>query len=128
MKYFISWEIDIEADSAEAAALEALRVQRDPESIATVFHVIDEMGMDHEVDVADVALIPVAYRELKADARGLGGAHPLKHYQVELLREVLRNLTATVRTFRNVPKDQQEWTPLDDAALDAAFAALEATK
>lgn len=45
MKYFVSWEIDIEAASAEAAALEALRIQRDPESIATVFHVIDEMDV-----------------------------------------------------------------------------------
>lgn len=92
MKYFVSWEIDIEAASAEAAALEALRIQRDPESIATVFHVIDEMGMDHEVDVADAALLPVAYSELRSTARDLGGVHPAKHYQVELLRDALDDL------------------------------------
>ncbi len=36
----------------------------------------------------------------------------------------LKALTATARTFRNVPKDEQEWTSLDDEALEAAFAAL----
>lgn len=40
------------------------------------------------------------------------------------LAEALRNLTATARTFRNVPKDEQDWGPTDDEALDAAFAAL----
>ena len=36
----------------------------------------------------------------------------------------LTALCCTARTFRNVPKDEKEWTPLDDEALDAAFAAL----
>lgn len=35
----VTWEIDIEADSPEDAAREALRIQRDTESIATVFDV-----------------------------------------------------------------------------------------
>ncbi len=35
----VSWVIDIEADSAEAAAREALAIQRKPDSIATVFEV-----------------------------------------------------------------------------------------
>jgi hypothetical protein len=39
MQFRVSWVIDIEADSAEAAAREALRIQRDPASIATVFTV-----------------------------------------------------------------------------------------
>jgi len=43
------------------------------------------------------------------------------------LREALRGLCATARTFRNVPKDEQEWGPLDDEALDNAFAALSQT-
>lgn len=40
------------------------------------------------------------------------------------LLAALRALTATARTFRNVPQDEQEWTPLDDEALDASFAAI----
>lgn len=36
----------------------------------------------------------------------------------------LQALTATARTFRNVPQAEQEWTPIDDEALDAAFAAI----
>lgn len=37
--YRVTWEIDIDAKPAKAAAVEALRIHRDPESIATVFHV-----------------------------------------------------------------------------------------
>ena len=40
------------------------------------------------------------------------------------LYEALKSLTATARTFRNVPKEDQEWTPVDDEALDHAFAIL----
>jgi hypothetical protein len=37
--YRIRWEIDLEATSAKKAAKMALEIQRDPESIATVFDV-----------------------------------------------------------------------------------------
>ena len=40
------------------------------------------------------------------------------------LLAALINLTATARTFRNVPTGDQEWTPIDDEALEAAFAAI----
>ena len=36
----------------------------------------------------------------------------------------LEALAATARTFRNVPAERQEWTSLDDEALEAAFAAI----
>lgn len=39
--YVVTWTIDIEADSAEDAAKQALEIQRDPESIATWFEVKD---------------------------------------------------------------------------------------
>lgn len=39
--YSVSWEIEIEADSPREAAQEALAIQRDPNSIATVFSVIE---------------------------------------------------------------------------------------
>lgn len=34
--YCVRWFIDIEAEKPEAAVLQALRIQRDPDSIATV--------------------------------------------------------------------------------------------
>jgi hypothetical protein len=37
--YRVTWEIDVDAKTPRAAAKEALRVQRDPSSIATVFDV-----------------------------------------------------------------------------------------
>lgn len=39
--YRVVWEIDLEADSHEEAAAKALAIQRDPNSIATVFRVWD---------------------------------------------------------------------------------------
>ncbi len=43
-RYRVSWSIDLEAASAEEAARQALAIQRDPESIATVFEVFDDEG------------------------------------------------------------------------------------
>ncbi len=37
--YHVHWEIDLVADSPREAAERALAIQRDPESIATVFDV-----------------------------------------------------------------------------------------
>ena len=37
--YRVVWEIDIDADTPEEAARIALDIQRDPESLATVFRV-----------------------------------------------------------------------------------------
>lgn len=39
MEYTVRWEIQIEADSPEAAACKALEIQRDVTSTATVFEV-----------------------------------------------------------------------------------------
>ena len=48
--YRVTWCIDIEAATPEDAAREALAIQRDPESIATVFEVRDPSGAYH-IDV-----------------------------------------------------------------------------
>lgn len=52
-KYRVLWGLNIEdAPSPYHAALEALRVQRDPESIASVFVVDDlETGEQYMIDV-----------------------------------------------------------------------------
>ena len=63
--YRVIWRIDIQAESAVAAAERAREVQRDPESIASLFEVIERPGpgreTDHEapriaVDVRDIAV------------------------------------------------------------------------
>ena len=38
----VRWEIDLDARTAKEAARKALRIQRNPESIATVFEVRDK--------------------------------------------------------------------------------------
>lgn len=42
MLYRVEWNIDIEADSPEEAALEAQKIHRDHESTATIFQVIEQ--------------------------------------------------------------------------------------
>lgn len=51
-RYFVRWEIDIEADSPLEAAEDALGIQRDPDSVATCFDVTDmESGTSTFVDL-----------------------------------------------------------------------------
>jgi len=52
--YFLRWEIDIHAETAREAAEEALKIQRDPGSTATVFEVIDtETGDTTTIDLEE---------------------------------------------------------------------------
>lgn len=53
MTYAVIWEINIEADSPEEAAKEGIRIQQDPESLASHFHVVDEDGVIYEVDLLE---------------------------------------------------------------------------
>jgi hypothetical protein len=53
--YSIRWIIDIDADTSEIAAQKALRIHRDPDSIATMFEVRDRDGNEalwHPIDAA----------------------------------------------------------------------------
>jgi len=61
-------------------------------------------------------LTSVKLPEAEANARLIAAAP-------EMLA-ALQALTITARTFRNVPKEEQEWTPYDDAALDNAYAII----
>ena len=56
MEYRVTWTIDLEADSPEDAARKALRIQRDPNPIATCFVVIDPQGNNHDVDLDEEAV------------------------------------------------------------------------
>lgn len=49
--YCVTWNIDIEAETPRDAAKQALKIQRDPESIATVFKVKDQFGQETLVDL-----------------------------------------------------------------------------
>jgi hypothetical protein len=49
--YHVNWEIELNADSPREAATKALAIQRDPDSIATVFDVTDESGHTERIDV-----------------------------------------------------------------------------
>ena len=47
----VIWEIDLDADSPREAAEKALAIHRSPESIATVFDVVDKTGRKTTVDL-----------------------------------------------------------------------------
>ena len=51
MEYQITWKIEVEAESSEEAAQIALHIQRDPNSIATLFEVKDASGMIRKLDI-----------------------------------------------------------------------------
>jgi len=53
LQYHLVWEIDLEAESPEEAAAEALRVQRDIDSIVCVFTVTDKDGNSITIDAID---------------------------------------------------------------------------
>lgn len=78
-EFRVAWEIDIDADSPEEAARKALEIQRDPNSIATVFAVFSpkqgRIGREHlgDFDLSD----------LGADLPAKGPALP----RVEILHE-----------------------------------------
>jgi hypothetical protein len=52
-EYLVTWKIEVAADSPEDAALQALEIQRDPESMATVFDVVDTAEW-YQIDVNEV--------------------------------------------------------------------------
>lgn len=55
-EYRVYWSIDIESGSPEQAAQQALAIQQDPESTATVFTMIDRKnGRGHTIDLANPA-------------------------------------------------------------------------
>jgi hypothetical protein len=56
MRYLVTWEIDIDADTPEEAARKALAIQRNPDSIATIFDVVryDSNDMFTRVDITEL--------------------------------------------------------------------------
>ncbi len=52
-EYRVKWEVDLIANSPEDAARQALEIQRDLGSVASVFTVTDEDGKVTEIDAID---------------------------------------------------------------------------
>lgn len=54
--YRVTWSIDVEADSPEEAATQALIIQRDnhPDNAATVFDVLSPDGHEETVDLGEI--------------------------------------------------------------------------
>ena len=54
-EYLVTWEIQVKACTHREAAEEALKVQRDPDSIATVFFVVeqDEQQSGKQIDLLE---------------------------------------------------------------------------
>lgn len=50
-EYRVVWEIDIEADTPKEAAKKALKIQRDPESTATVFDTFERGDISQFSDI-----------------------------------------------------------------------------
>ena len=50
--YEVTWVIDVEADSAEDAARQALAIQRDTNSTATYFTVEDNLNVTTHIDLS----------------------------------------------------------------------------
>lgn len=53
MEYHVTWSIDLNANSFDDAALLALEIQRDPNSIATHFQVKNKAGVERELSVSN---------------------------------------------------------------------------
>lgn len=58
-RYRIMWSIDVEADNVWLAAQRALEIQRNPESIAFIFDVIDtKTTRSRTIDLLDMTEQP----------------------------------------------------------------------
>lgn len=53
MKYLVTWEIDIEADSSKDAAVQAFEIMQREGTTATVFYVADRTGFTDRIDLLD---------------------------------------------------------------------------
>ncbi len=68
--YTVTWEIQIDAETREAAAKKALEIHRDPNSTATIFNVYDEKE-GKQIDVAwlDDGQSTVTWKDLEKSAK-----------------------------------------------------------
>ncbi len=65
--YRVIWRVDIEAESAVAAAERALEVQRDPKFSAPLYEVIEQPGTGERIDYSAP--------RIAVDLFGMAGKH-----------------------------------------------------
>jgi len=146
--YLVEWRIDVCAASPEAAAMEAKRIQEDPESSATVFHVTAEEGNETVVDVSleshgrlswIAASLQDALTEVSAAVRGdrsdLREAETCARHAALSLATLRRNETLPavalrsriLDAHRNAVRDQHTDTDVTWELLWEAFRSLGGT-
>jgi len=78
MKYLVTWEIDSDASTPKKAALEAFKVQKNPNSIATVFSVLNkETKKKTTIDLENTVLSkPTITKELQTAINHVKKFHP----------------------------------------------------
>lgn len=82
-------------------------------------------------DAANIMHEHAQYNDEDSDCNGEGLAAETCEDASALITDLLSALEAMVsthRTFRDVPKDEQEWTSLDDDAMDSAISAIAKAK
>lgn len=87
-----------------------------------LIHSDGQLRVDSERDGAVAVCHTLMRGEFKMPSECIANAR-LISAAPDLLK-ALKALISTARTFRNVPKDEQEWTSIDDDALEAAFDAI----
>ena len=80
------------------------------------------MHSGHDIRDARGSMVAIVHNP-KADPAEGAKIAALMAAAPEMLA-ALQALTITARTFRNVPKENQDWTAYDDMALDNAFATI----
>ena len=65
-EFKVMWEIDVSAENEAAAALAALKIQRDPASIATVFLVVPYCTACSEHHDEDAKLVDLTMETTRA--------------------------------------------------------------
>lgn len=112
----------------QADAVKPLKPQIEVEILPYAIATAGEQARDFAYDqIAKFRPGGANYRRLRAlqDAGEALQKQPHLYAAAPELLAALEALTSTARTFRNVPKEEQDWGPLDDEALDNAFCVIE---
>jgi len=92
----------------------------------------EQHQLDRAIDGLRKRLTTADITELSAAADSVCDAHealsrdPDRHEKYAgQVRDVVGALVSCLRTFRNVPQDEQDWTSIDEDALQSGFCLME---
>jgi len=92
MKYHVFWEVELDADGPIEAAKIALEMQRDPQSMATVFELVDENEITYKIDADNNDVISSISKVINSKCNGechcgvcdkMEDSSPAEHVQPE---------------------------------------------